>query len=65
QGHWVGYMAPKTLTETRDSWLNNTLAVMRGLIKDAAGVDQPFTVDQAALKIDQECNESLARSRAH
>ena len=65
KGRWVGYMPPKTLTETRDSWLNNSLAVMRGLIKQPDGTDQPFTVEQAALKIDQECNESLARSRAH
>jgi multiple sugar transport system substrate-binding protein len=63
KGRWVGYMSPKTLTETRDSWLNNTLAAMRGLIKGADGTDQPFTAEQAALKIDQECNESLTRSR--
>jgi ABC-type glycerol-3-phosphate transport system substrate-binding protein len=65
KGSWVGYMAPKTLTETRDSWLNNTLAAMRGLIKGADGTDQPFTAEQAALKIDQECNDSLMRSRGH
>lgn len=63
KGRWVGYMAPRTLTETRDSWLNNTLAAMRGLVKGPDGTDQPFTPEQAALKIDQECNESLTRSR--
>jgi hypothetical protein len=62
-GRWVGYMPPVPLTETRQSWYNNVLSVMRGTIKGPDGTDQPFTPEQAAQRIDQECNESMARSR--
>jgi multiple sugar transport system substrate-binding protein len=62
-GHWVGYMPPKPLTDTRQSWFNNTLAVMRGVIKGADGTDQPFTPADAAARIDKECNDSLASAR--
>jgi multiple sugar transport system substrate-binding protein len=62
-GRWVGYIPPRPLTETRDSWFNNTLWVMQGLIKAADGSDQPFAAEQAAAKIEAECNESMARAR--
>jgi ABC-type glycerol-3-phosphate transport system substrate-binding protein len=62
KGRWVGYIPPVPLTETRDSMYINTLAAMRGKIH-TAGTEQPFSVGEAAQRIHQECNDSMARSR--
>ena len=62
-GRWVGYIPPVPLTETRDSWYNGVVAAMIGKVTAADGTESPFTAEHAALKMHQECNDSMARSR--
>lgn len=62
-GSWVGYIPPVPLTETRDSWYNGVVGAMIGRTKLPDGSEVPFTAADAALKMHQECNDSMARSR--